>query len=143
MTSLKAISGWLQVVNKEQGTDMYISQCEERIVCDSEGIPSRFVGEYDLDSEYWTYKGILDQTHVPVKAIDVWIIQCYDLDQDLIEENYEGKHDNDTDFVQGLPEDCGTIPVDLPYYIQIDWEATACNVMQDYFTDSGHFFRIH
>ena len=140
---LQAISEWLKEVDKEQGIDLYISQREEWIVCDYEDIPSKFVGEYDLDSEYWAFKEILDQTHVPAEAIEVWINRGYDLDQDAIEENYEGEHDNDEDFVQGLLENSGAIPSDFPAYIHIDWEITAWSVMQDYFTDDGHYFRIH
>ena len=39
-----------------------------------------------------------------------------------------------TDYVQELLEDCGEIPRDLPHYIHIDWEATARDVMVDYYT---------
>lgn len=137
---LLEIQQWLEEVSEAQADG---ETREEWIVCDYEDIPSRFVGEYDLDSKYWIFKELLDQTHVPAEAIEVWINQGYDLDQDAIEECYQGEHDNDEDFVQGLLEDCGDIPKDIPFYIAIDWEVTACNVMQDYFTDDGHYFRIH
>ena len=140
---LQAISEWLQEVDKELGTDMYIPQREEWIVADAEDIPSRFVGEYDLDSEFWTYKEILNSTHVPAEAIEAWVNYGHDLDQDAIEECYVGEHPNDEDFVQGMLEDCGDIPKDLPFYIAIAWEITAGNVMQDYFTGDGYYFRIH
>lgn len=35
-------------------------------------------------------------------------------------------------YVQGMLEDCGEIPKDLPWYICIDWETTADNISQDY-----------
>jgi len=36
------------------------------------------------------------------------------------------------DYVQELLADCGDIPRDLPFYVVIDWEATARNIRYDY-----------
>lgn len=36
------------------------------------------------------------------------------------------------EYVKELLEDCGTIPSDLPWYVIIDWTATANNIEQDY-----------
>lgn len=36
------------------------------------------------------------------------------------------------DYARELLEDCGDIPSELPYYIEIDWEATARNIRMDY-----------
>ena len=35
-------------------------------------------------------------------------------------------------YVQELCEDCGDVPANLPYYIVIDWAATAENMRIDY-----------
>ena len=40
--------------------------------------------------------------------------------------------DDFEDHVRELLVDCGYIPKDLPYWIEIDWKATAENVKQDY-----------
>lgn len=40
--------------------------------------------------------------------------------------------DDFTDYVKDLLEDCGYIPKDFPSWIEVDWEATADNVRQDY-----------
>jgi hypothetical protein len=37
-----------------------------------------------------------------------------------------------TEYVQEMLEDCGDIPKNIPHYIEIDWKATARNVMVDY-----------
>lgn len=37
-----------------------------------------------------------------------------------------------TDYARELLEECGTIPRDLPSWVEIDWEATARNVRIDY-----------
>jgi hypothetical protein len=36
------------------------------------------------------------------------------------------------DHARELLEDCGYIPKDLPHWIEIDWEATARNMLTDY-----------
>lgn len=38
-----------------------------------------------------------------------------------------------TDYARELCEDCGYIPKDFPHWIEVDWEATARNVLMDYF----------
>ena len=37
-----------------------------------------------------------------------------------------------TDYAQELCEECGDVSGDLPFYIVVDWEATAKNIQQDY-----------
>jgi hypothetical protein len=37
-----------------------------------------------------------------------------------------------TEYCQDLLEDCGEIPKDLPWYIEVDWVATAKNISVDY-----------
>jgi hypothetical protein len=37
-----------------------------------------------------------------------------------------------TSYAREMLEDCGTIPRDLPTWIEIDWKATARNVKMDY-----------
>lgn len=37
-----------------------------------------------------------------------------------------------TDYARELLEDCGDIPRDLPGCLEIDWDATACNIRIDY-----------
>jgi hypothetical protein len=37
-----------------------------------------------------------------------------------------------TDYAREMLEDCGTIPRDLPTWVEIDWDATARNVRMDY-----------
>ena len=35
-------------------------------------------------------------------------------------------------YCREMLEDCGTIPKDLPWYVEIDWQATARHIAQDY-----------
>lgn len=36
------------------------------------------------------------------------------------------------DYVYDLLRECGDLPKDIPHYIEIDWDATANNIEQDY-----------
>ena len=36
------------------------------------------------------------------------------------------------EYVEDLLKDCGDLPTDIPWYIRIDWEATAHNIKADY-----------
>ena len=56
------------------------------------------------------------------------------------EEVYQGEWASNKDFVQDLLEETGEIP-ELPFYIHIDWEGTARDIMMDYSEDNGHYFR--
>lgn len=57
------------------------------------------------------------------------------------EEAYQGKWIDDKEFTQNLIEDTGELPKNMPFYIHIDWEATARDIMMDYSEESGHYFR--
>ena len=77
--------------------------------------------------------GYDEEVFEAAKACDIQLID--------VDEAYSGQYDNDEDFTQQLLEDTGGVPADLPFYVIIDWEATARNIMHDYFEDNGHYFR--
>ncbi|WP_426279157.1 hypothetical protein ACN9MN_08005 [Chryseobacterium sp. S-02] len=52
---------------------------------------------------------------------------------------YYGEFANDIEFVEYLYEN--DIPFNLPSFVVIDLEATARNIMYDYFESNGHYFR--
>ena len=64
-----------------------------------------------------------------------------DIQPSDIEECYSGEFSSDEDFTQDLLESCGDIPKNLPFYVYIDWESTARDIMMDYSESNGHYFR--
>ena len=85
-------------------------------------------------------KGLIKQ--YGEEAIEAYLaLGIGDDDLDDFEEAYQGKHDNDRFFVQQLLESIGAIPEKFPFYIHIDWESTARDVMMDYSEENGHYFR--
>jgi antirestriction protein len=59
---------------------------------------------------------------------------------DDLSESYVGKYNDDVEFTQELLEQTGDLP-ELPFYIHIDWEGTARDIMMDYSEVNGHYFR--
>lgn len=49
------------------------------------------------------------------------------------------------EYVQEMLEDCGAVPADLPWYVEVDWETTADNISLDYaqvdFGDVTYYIR--
>lgn len=58
-----------------------------------------------------------------------------------VDEAYQGEWEDEEEFAQNLLEECGDIPKDLPWYVEIDWNATAGHIMADYNEHNGHYFR--
>jgi antirestriction protein len=77
---------------------------------------------------YYNDEGIL------LAALDCGIVD--------VEEVYEGEHDSDEEFVQGMLEDNTPGLEELPTYIHVDWKSTAKDVMMDYCESGGHYFRM-
>ena len=75
------------------------------------------------------------------EAVNAYLELGNDDDLRNFEEAYQGEWENDEKFVQNLIEETGELPKDLPFYIHIDWEATARDIMMDYSEENGHYFR--
>lgn len=113
---------------------------EEWIVCDSEDIPERFVGEYDLDSDFWEYAEFMQSTHLSAEVVEAGLELGYELDQ--IEEAYAGHFDSDEEFAQEMAESIGAVNQNASWpYTCIDWEQAARALMYDYREENGHYFR--
>lgn len=113
---------------------------EEWIVCDSEDVPSEYVGEYDLSSDFWNYNEFIKQTHLDPEIVAAGVYLGIDLDN--IEEAYQGQYKDDEDFAQELAEEIGAIDnnASWPNYC-IDWERAARDIMMDYCEHEGYYFR--
>ena len=82
------------------------------------------------DSEQWDVDNMQEATEL--HALEMLQDEARDYAADwhhgeiLIRDSYF------TDYAREMLEDCGTIPRDLPWWVEIDWEATARNVRADY-----------
>ena len=93
-----------------------------------------------LDEDLYDYVNAIDSTRYDKDIVDA-AIDC-DINIADIDEAYNGSFNSDEDFTRNILDDFGYIPKDFPSWIEIDWEATASNVMQDYVESHGHYFRV-
>ena len=130
-----AIHAWLQAL-----TDQTSELCEEWIVCDYEEIPASYVGEYDIDPHYWDYKQAVEGSYLDA---DVFKAAAeLDIEPDMVEELYQGEHDNDKDFAYQLADELGSVPEGYSWPTScIDWSAAARDLMMGYGVSGGHYFR--
>lgn len=113
---------------------------EEWIVCDSEDVPSEYVGEYDLCGDFWKYNEFMQQTDLDPEIVAAGVYLGIDLDN--IEEAYQGQYKDDEDFSQELAEEIGAIDKDASWPNDcIDWERAAREIMMDYCEHEGYYFR--
>ena len=111
----------------------------EFMMQDFEGFPKRYYWEGGLSSDLWEWLSLDDHDRELVEAYGDCISDTPTLED--AQDAYQGYFNSDIDFVQDLLEACGDIPRDLPSYICIDWEATARNIMFDYVSSRGFYFR--
>jgi len=99
---LSAVSGWLRQLTHELG-----GLCEEWIVADVEDVPDQYVGEYAIDEAYWQYREAVESSY-----LDESVFQAaakLDISPAMVEELYQGEHDNDEDFANLMAEDVGLL----------------------------------
>lgn len=112
---------------------------EEWIVCDYEDIPKSLVNEYDLDSEFWEYKELVDFGGLDIDIINAGIALGIDIDK--IEEAYQGYYDSAEEFAEEFADGIGAIPDNLDWpLMHIDWKLAARDLMYDFQEENGYYF---
>ena len=114
---------------------------EEWIVCDSADVPKRYVGEYDLDPEFFEYSQFLkEHSWLEAEAVNAGLDAEVSLDN--IEEAYSGRFDSDEAFAENLAEEIGAIDSNATWpHTCIDWEQAARELMWDYTESNSYYFR--
>lgn len=128
----KEIQEWLDELTEETG-----QLCEEWIIADSEGIPSRYVGEFGLDPEFWDWLELDMDEEVKEAGIACGIAVAD------MEEAYAGKFRNDEEFAYDMAESTGMLKDSAEWpHSCIDWKHAAYELMFDYCESNGHYFRM-
>lgn len=113
--------------------------CEEWIVCDSEGIPRGYVGEYDLSEEFWEWLDAYRDSGVSLEVFEAGA--ALGIPPHKIEECYYGAFDSPTDFAWEVYEEQGYTRGDNPLLAYVDWEWVAKDLLQGGYTREGyHYF---
>ncbi|WP_444957619.1 antirestriction protein ArdA [Microbulbifer sp. ZKSA002] len=116
---------------------------EEYVVADSEDVPSKYVGEHSLDSEYWEYKEAVEEHGAEV--VDAALSIGYELES--MADHYRGhvEPQNDDDGTLGewayQNDHLGEIPDHLASYI--DWDSVGRDLnCSGWHVMNGHIFSV-
>jgi antirestriction protein len=106
---------------------------------DFEEFPKRYYSESYINSDLWEWLALDDNEKNILEAY----LECFGYDGTVEDamDAYQGQYDSDIDFTMELLESCGDIPKELPSYVHIDWEGTARDIMMDYSSHNGFYFR--
>lgn len=124
---------------KAKAGDLYPH--EEIWVMDHENSPVD--GEYSPNAahEYAEWMAGIDDLDV----LKAWLSNGNEFNADTadeIQEAYAGHFDSDEAFAQELADEVGAIQEDVQWpYTCIDWEHAARELMYDYWSDNGYYFR--
>ncbi len=123
--------------------------------------PEFMFQDYEISSLFENM-GLVSESHISSEIYGVWHkIQISDYDVEIIEafvdcvgsfdsieeilekveESYNGQYNSDEDFAENLLIETESIPTNLPSYVYIDWERTTRDIMMDYSTSNGYYFR--
>ena len=112
---------------------------EEWIIADYAGIPDKYVGTYDLDSDYFEYKKALEESDMESEAFDAGVNCGIDLDK--IAAAYQGRYSSDVEFAMDCAEGMGVFDAVAVWpFSCIDWGHAASDLMYDYIAKNGHYF---
>ena len=133
---LGEITEWLDGITEALGDG---ELREEWIVCDFENIPSRYVGEYSIDAEWFDYVEAREVSHLDSEAFEAGM--ALGLQIDNISDAYVGHFDSNTDFAYDYVENTGMfdgVPESICMYF--DYESFGRDLAFDFSEFNGHYF---
>tara|TARA_S200002703_G_scaffold159548_1_gene173413 strand:- start:625 stop:1176 length:552 start_codon:yes stop_codon:yes gene_type:complete len=122
---------------------------EEIMITDFEGFPKEFYSESGMNFEklYEFFEraeacGYDEEVITAFSDLGNYDISYVDNFFEALEESYSGEFNSDEDFAQNLCEELGLIKEDYSFpYNHINWESAARELMYDYYSSNGHYFR--
>jgi antirestriction protein len=112
--------------------------CEEWILGDAEGVPSKYVGEYGISDEFFEISEVAAETGLDMKVINAGL--ACDIDLESIAYAFVGEYDSDEDFAFEMAEASGFEESNVWPNNCIDWERAARDLMYDYSSSDGFYF---
>tara|TARA_R100001440_G_scaffold12830_1_gene22622 strand:- start:211 stop:714 length:504 start_codon:yes stop_codon:yes gene_type:complete len=133
---LQQISDWLKSITKLKN-DGEIR--EEWIVCDSEDIPTNYVGEYQLNPEFFEYRDVLNRSYLDKEIFEAGLNNGLTLED--IEENYLGYFRDPKELGEHFVHELGAI--DIPEHLAnyFDYESYGYDQSINNLSEcDGHYF---
>ena len=148
--------GWMNLADYDSKDEFY-EACKELhsdeedpefMFQDWEEIPNGLIGESWLSDNFFDLRDIVDEDH-----IESFNAYCNHLGHDLGAEDaqaiyedfleaYQGEYSNDKDFAREMAENIGAMDEGASWPNNcIDWEIASRELMFDYFSEEGFYFR--
>ena len=106
---------------------------------DWEGPDFGMISESGIDSQIFE---ILQLDENDLEILEAWVSNGNDPDIDAARDAYQGEYNSDEDFAQEMAEQLGYMDKNVRWpFTCIDWEWAAKELMYDYFSSNGHYFR--
>lgn len=128
---------WLDTLTEESG-----ELCEEWIIGDTDGIPSHYVGTWDIGGDFFELMELASASYLD---LEVFLIGAsLGITIDSIEDAYYGQYDSDTELAYDYVDSTGMLS-DVPESIQnyFDFEAFGRDLAMDFIEEDGHYFNAN
>jgi antirestriction protein len=127
------IQNWLEDLSEMTG-----ELCEEWILGDAEGVPSKYVNEYGISDEFFKLSELIEESGLSRKVFEAGI--ACGIDTNSIEDAFAGEYESDVYFALEMAEACGFEESNTWPQSCIDWNQAAYELMFDYSSDNGYYF---
>lgn len=110
---------------------------------DFDEVPARFKDESMSESELQELYDFIEMVEDSGHDMEVFeAAEACGIDPSDVDEAYQGKYDSDEDFAEEMAEQLGYMDEKKGWPFNcIDWEYAARELMYDYCSDKGHYFR--
>lgn len=103
-------------------------------ITDYDNIPEKYANEKDV----WKFAEAFAECEQEIEVVEA-ALEC---DISDIDEAYAGSYKDDEDFAYETAQSLGSIDKNASWPMNcIDWEQAAKELMYDYSSDNGHYFR--
>ena len=120
---------------------LHFCDYEEVILGDVEDVPSEYVGEWSIDSEFFELQEALENSHLDEEVFKAGIACGIPIES--IEDAYHGNYGSDEELAEEyIDSGCmGDIPDHLANYI--DTERLGNDLAHDFIEHDGHYFHAN
>lgn len=142
------IEEWQDQIREDMGYDEDAEDAPKKpiinyLVVSHEDIPDRLMAEDGPSRTAWDYLEAMASDRNGYEPEVYWAAEALGIPASDVEEAYQGQFDSDEEFAQTMADDLGLIQNDLSWpYDCISWPDAARELMTDYVTEDGWYFRI-
>ncbi len=133
------VEEWQDQIREDMGYDEDATISYQ--VASYEDIPDQLMTETGPSRTAWDYlEALVEDNRLSPEVY--WAAEALDIPAQDVRDAYQGQFNSDEEFAQNWAEDMGLIQNDLSWpYNCVSWPDAARELMMDYATEDGHYFR--